>query len=66
MTLKEMMKHDKADLLLRPTTPVLGRTTFLGNFQRVEGKSAERLAKFIIDAHTQVGWKMSDMISHKY
>ena len=59
------MKHGKADLLLRTITPVLGRTTFLGNFQRVEGiKLAERLAEFCMDAHTQVGWKTNDMISH--
>lgn len=64
-TLKEMMKNGEADLLLRSTTPVLGRTTFLGNFQRVEGiKSAEKLAEFCMDAHTRVGWQMSDMISH--
>ena len=64
-TLKEMTKHGETNLLLRSTNPVLGQTTFLGNFQRVEGvKSAERLAEFTMDAHSRVGWKMSDMISH--
>ena len=64
-TFNEMAKHGEIGLHLRSTNPLFGRTTFLGDFARVDGKkTAEKLAEFIIASHTKVNWKMSCIISH--
>ena len=64
-TLNDMIRHGEAKEELRSLASALEQTMFLGNFQRVESiQSAERLVEFSIDAHTRVGLKMSDIISH--
>ena len=41
-TLNEMIRQGEAEVELRSLGPSLGRTTFLGNFQRVEGINSWR------------------------
>ena len=64
-TMFNEIKNGDIELYLRLTEPLLGRTTFLADFARVDGKkTAEKLADFVIAAHTKVNWKMSCIISH--
>ena len=59
-TFNEMAKNGEIGLHLRSTNLLFGRTIFLGDFARVDGKkTAEKLAEFIIASHIKVNWKMS-------